>query len=164
MGHHLDWSNVTVKKFLPFSLFLLTFSLAPAGICKAATESTQGDQRQLVAMPPEAQAIMRADMIDHLAALNEAIGYLAEDKLDAAAETAETRIGRSAMGRNMGKARGMGPGRFMPEGMRMLGWNMHDAASEFARVARAGNQAKAYGALQPIMASCVACHLSYRTR
>lgn len=164
MEHSIAWSNETVKKSLPFSLLLLAFSLAPAGIGKAATESAEGDRRQLVAMPPEAQAIMRADMIDHLAALNEVIGDLAEGKLDAAAETAETRIGRSAMGRNMGKARGMGPGRFMPEGMRMLGWNMHDAASAFARVAREGNQAKAYGALQPVTASCVACHLSYRTR
>lgn len=152
-----------MKKIPYLILPILMLSLMPASTGKAATEPAEGDHRQLVAMPPMAQAIMRADMIDHLAALNEVIGYLAEGKMDAAAETAETRIGRSAMGRGRG-AGGMGPGRFMPAAMRMLGWNMHDAASEFARVAREGNQAKAYGALQPVTASCVACHLSYRTR
>ena len=142
-------------------LALMLLSLSPAA---TAVEPAVTDARQLVAMPAAAQAIMRDDMLDHLAALNEVLGYLAEDKLDAAAETAETRIGRSAMGRNMGKARGMGPGRFMPDAMRSLGWGMHDAASEFARIANSGDKLKAYAALQPVMASCVACHLSFRTR
>lgn len=142
----------------------LALMLLPSIHSASAAEPAGGDMRQLVAMPPEAQAIMRADMIDHLAALNEVLGYLADDKLEAAAEAAETRIGRSAMGRNMGKARGMGPGRFMPDAMRSLGWGMHDAASEFARVAKSGDKLKAYAALQPVTASCVACHLSFRTR
>lgn len=147
-----------IKKF--FLAFLLLSSIPSVW----AAEPAVSDMRQLVKMPPEAQAIMRADMLDHLAALNEVLGYLADDKLDAAAEVAETRIGRSAMGRNMGKARGMGPGRFMPDAMRSLGWGMHDAASEFARIAKSGDKLKAYAALQPVAASCVACHLSFRTR
>lgn len=146
-----------MKKTFPLILVLLLAQTA------RAADAEPGDSRQLAVMPPAAQAIMRADMIDHLAALNEVFGYLAEGKLDAAAETAETRLGRSAMGRGRG-ARGMGPGRFMPDGMRSLGWNMHDAASEFARVAKEGNPQKTYAALQKVSASCVACHLSYRTR
>lgn len=142
----------------------LALLLLPAISSAWAAEPAASDARQLVNMPPEAQAIMRADMLDHLVALNEVLSYLAEGNLAAAAEVAETRIGRSAMGRNMGKARGMGPGRFMPDAMRSLGWGMHDAASEFATVAKTGDKLKAYAALQPVAASCVACHLSYRTR
>ena len=122
------------------------------------------DARQLVDMPDLPRALMRADMQDHLMALNEIIGYLAENKLDAAGETAEKRMGQSSMGKHAYIARGQGPGRFMPGTMQQMGWNMHDAASEFARVAKSGNQAKAMAALQQVTSSCVACHMSFRTR
>lgn len=122
------------------------------------------DHRQLVNMPDLPRSLMRADMQDHLVAMNEIIGYLAENKLADAAETAEKRMGQSAMGKHAAIARGQGPGRFMPDTMRQMGWNMHDAASEFAKVAKAGDQAKSLAALQQLTSSCVACHMSFRTR
>lgn len=122
------------------------------------------DVRQLVNMPDLPRSLMRADMQDHLAALNEIIGYLAENKLAAAAETAEKRMGQSSMGKHAYIARGQGPGRFMPDTMRQMGWNMHDAATEFAKVAKSGDQAKSLAALQQLTSSCVACHMSFRTR
>lgn len=122
------------------------------------------DARQLVNMPDLPRSLMRADMQDHLAALNEIIGYLAENKLSAAAETAETRMGQSSMGKHAYIARGQGPGRFMPDTMRQMGWNMHDAASDFAKVAKSGDQGKSLAALQQLTSSCVACHMSFRTR
>ena len=125
-------------------------------------EATVADPRQLIEMPVESQQLMRDDMKDHLAALNEIIGYLAENNLKTAAEIAETRMGRSSMGKHRGT--GMGPGRFMTPEMRNIGWGMHDAVTEFAQVAKAGDIKKAYSALQKITAACVACHYSYRTR
>lgn len=122
------------------------------------------DQRQLVNMPELPRALMRNDMLDHLAALNEIIGYLAENNLAAASETAEKRMGQSSMGKHAMMARGQGPGRFMPDTMRQMGWNMHDMASEFAKVAKSGDQAKSLAALQQLTSSCVACHMSFRTR
>jgi hypothetical protein len=122
------------------------------------------DHRQLVTMPELPRSLMRTDMQDHLVALNEIFGYLAENNLDAAAETAEKRLGNSAMGKHAAVARGQGPGRFMPDAMRQMGWGMHAAASEFAEVAKGGDAAKTYTALQKVMASCVACHMAYRTR
>lgn len=122
------------------------------------------DVRQLVNMPDLPRSLMRADMQDHLAALNEIIGYLADNKLAAAAETAEKRMGQSSMGKHAYIARGQGPGRFMPDTMRQMGWNMHDAATEFAKVAKSGDQAKSLAALQQLTSSCVACHMSFRTR
>jgi hypothetical protein len=59
-------------------------------------------------MPDKARQLMRDDMLDQLSALNEIIGYPGENNLDAAAEVAETRIGKSSMGKH--RATGMGPG------------------------------------------------------
>ena len=126
------------------------------------SDSSGGDLRQLVSMPDQARELMRKDMLDHLSALNEIIGYLAENNLKAAADVAETRMGKGSMGKHRGT--GMGPGRFMPLEMRNLGWGMHDAASEFSQTAKQGDLKSAYSDLQKVTGSCVACHFSYRTR
>ena len=120
------------------------------------------DPRQLVEMPPQAREYMRQDMLDHLAALNEIMGYMADENWVQAAEVAEARMGRRSMGKYRGT--GFGPGRFMPDEMRNIGWAMHDAASEFAEVAKTGDGPRAYAALQKVTASCMACHYAYRTR
>ena len=150
---------------LAFITLLFVFQTAngakPAGEPPSATDSTTGDQRQLVSMPEETLELLRQDMLDHLAALNEIIGLLGENKPDAAAEVAETRMGKSSMGKHRGT--GMGPGRYMPPEMRNLGWSMHESATEFSRVAGEGDSKAAYSALQKITTACVACHYSYRT-
>jgi len=127
-----------------------------------ANNSTGEDLRQLVSMPEQTRQFMREDMLNHLSALNEIISLLASNNLGAAADVAETKMGRSTMGKHRGT--GMGPGRYMPLEMRNIGWGMHDAATEFSQVAKKGGLADAYNALQKITASCVACHYSYRTR
>jgi hypothetical protein len=128
----------------------------------AAPPATSDDSRQLVTMPEQARALMRQDMLGHLTSLNEILGHLATNNLAAAAEVAESRMGNSSMGKH--RASGMGPGRFMPLAMRNLGWGMHESVSEFAQIAKKGDVAQAYGALQKVTASCIACHYSYRTR
>lgn len=138
--------------------------LLPSSQALAQQPEPPPDQRQLVAMPDAARAIMRTDMLDHLAALNEIAGHLAENDLTAAADTAENRIGNSTIGKHAAMARGQGPGRYMPDAMRQLGWGMHSAASEFALTVKQGDQAKTYAALQKVMSSCVACHMTFRTR
>jgi hypothetical protein len=133
-----------------------------AGDAQGATESPGSDLRQLVSMPEQARQLMREDMLDHLSALNEIIGYLAENNLDAAANVAQTRMGKSSMGKH--RATGMGPGRFMPLDMRNIGWGMHESATEFSRIAKEGDIKGAYSALQKLTTSCVGCHYSFRTR
>ena len=137
-------------------------SVESAGEVQSATNSPDSDQRQLVSMPDEARQLMRKDMLDHLSALNEIIGLLAENNLDAAADVAETRMGKSSMGKH--RATGMGPGRFMPLEMRNIGWGMHESATGLSQAAKEGNLKGAYSALQKVTDSCVACHYSYRTR
>ncbi|MDA3869694.1 MAG: cytochrome c [Gammaproteobacteria bacterium] len=124
--------------------------------------SSDSDSRQLVSMPDQARQLMRQDMLDHLAALSEIVGHLAENNLASAAEVAETRMGKSTMGKH--RTSGMGPGRFMPLEMRNIGWGMHESATELSKVAKEGDLKNAYSALQKVMSSCVACHYAYRTR
>ena len=147
-------------------MLLLTLQSAhsaeAAGKTLSATTSPDSDHRQLVSMPDEAIQLMRKDMLDHLSALNEIIGHLAENNLDAVADVAETRIGKSSMGKH--RATGMGPGRFMPIEMRNIGLSMHESATELSQAAKEGNLKGAYSALQKVTSSCVACHYSYRTR
>ena len=132
------------------------------GKTQNAPDASGGDLRQFVTMPEQARQLMRTDMLEHLSTVNEIIGYLADNNLAAAADVAESRLGRSSMGKHRGT--GMGPGRFMPLEMRNLGWGMHDAASEFSKIAKQGDVKNAYRAFQKVTGSCVACHYSYRTR
>ena len=152
------------KVFIFFLLFASQVAHSEEATNKAQNveRSSDGDARQLVSMPDQARELMRKDMLDHLSALNEIIGYLASNNLDAAADVAEARMGRSSMGKHRGT--GMGPGRFMPVEMRNLGWGMHDAATEFSKIAKQGDLKSAYSALQKVTSSCVACHYSYRIR
>ena len=122
------------------------------------------DTRIAVEMPALQRALMREDMVDHLAALNEVLVELGAGRLAAAADIAEQRLGVSSMGKHAAATGGKGPGRFMPAEMRAMGQGMHQDASEFARVARTGDRAAALQALQPVLGGCVACHVSYRLR
>ena len=149
-----------MKRFVLGSLLL---GLAAAQ-CANAQQQVADDPRQLVTMPPLAQALLREEMLDHLGALDEIIGLLASDKLAEAGDSAEKRLGRSSMGRHAARARGQGPGRFMPEAMHNIGLSMHDAASGFARSAKAGERAAALARLQQVRGACVACHAAFRTR
>ena len=144
-------------------LLLIVFPHFSVG--ETATGGTAGKQpdiRKLVDMPEQARQFVKADMIDHLAALNEILAYMAADKFEAAAEIAEKRMGMSAMGKHRGT--GMGPGRYLPPEMHAIGMNMHKAASNFSEIAKRGEPIAAYRALGEITSSCVACHHSFRTQ
>lgn len=120
------------------------------------------DMRTLVEMPESARKILQGDMLDHLAVLNEINRYLAENKLDAAAEVAETGMGPNLLSRYQDVE--MRPGRYMPKEMREIGWELHNAATRFAEAARKGDLHQTLLAYHRITAACVACHYSYRTR
>jgi hypothetical protein len=120
------------------------------------------DFRTLVEMPDKARQILHEDMLDHLAVLNEINRYLAENNLRSAAEVAETGMGRSLLAKYQDED--IRPGRYMPKEMRKIGWELHHAATEFAKAARQGNLKKTLQAYHRITSACVACHYSYRTR
>jgi hypothetical protein len=136
--------------------------LCAAPIALSATDAPTADSRQLVDMPAGARELMRREMLDNLLVINQILGYLASNQLKTAADLADERLGRGAMGRYRGNKNA--PGRFMPQPMHAYGFQQHDAADEFAAVARKGDVKAAYASLQKVTSACVGCHMGYRTR
>jgi len=125
------------------------------------------DTRELVDLPPMMQEHMLGNMRDHLSALNEMFGALAEGNTALAADIAEARLGMSSL--SLHGAEHLGA--FMPKAMGEIGTQMHLAASRFVIVAQDAElnpgkaaQHEVYKALQEITDNCVACHQAYRIR
>jgi hypothetical protein len=129
---------------------------------KESLDTQVTDFRTFVEIPDKQRKILQEDMLDHLAVLNEINRSLAENKLNNAADVAESGMGRSLLSKYQNE--GMRPGRYMPKEMREIGWELHAAATQFAKVARQGNLQEALHAYHRITSACVACHYSFRTR
>lgn len=135
------------------AIFLLPALISPVS-------SAGVDSRQLVQLPEMMQQHMLSNMRDHLSALNEILVSMSNGDPDAAAETAEQRLGMSSL-----EAHGASHmAKYMPEGMRQAGTNMHKVASRFALKAQEGELLPAYQMLAEISTACVACHSAYRIR
>jgi len=140
---------------IPASALLLALTFSTVAISAGAE-----DHRELVELPEMMQRHMMGNMRDHLAAIHEIQSLLAEEKLDEAADIAESRLGMSSL-----EAHGAHHmAKFMPEGMRQAGTAMHHAASRFARVVQEGEVQPALRALADVTAACMACHAGYRIR
>jgi hypothetical protein len=124
------------------------------------TSIAANDTRVAVELPAAMRQHMLANMRDHLAAINEILGYLGKGELEKAADTAEYRLGMSSLETH--GARHMAG--FMPEEMRQAGTAMHRAASRFALKAQEGDVILAYRALTEVTSACVACHAGYRVK
>ena len=131
-------------------------------VCLLPNLSVAQDTRIKVDLPPMMQTHMMTNMRDHLSALQTITHQLATQQYDAAADTAEQRLGLSSL-----DAHGADHmGKFMPKEMGIIGTNMHKAASQFAITARdaeiEGGLAKAFASLSTVMQQCVACHSRYK--
>lgn len=140
-------------------LLALTLTAGPA--------MTQDDTRELVEMPAMMQEHMLANMRDHLVALDEILGFLAEGNVNDAGKIAESRLGMSSL--ELHGASHIAT--FMPDAMAAAGTEMHRAASRFVIVAQdaelaPGKEAQhaVYGALQDVTSACNACHQAYQIR
>ncbi len=142
-----------VVKRAQFAIFLELFSMSTA-------LSADEDSRLLVEMPEMMQKHMMANMRDHLKTINEILLNLSNNQMDKAANIAEQRIGMSSLGSHGASHMG----KFMPEGMRQAGTNMHKAASRFALKAEEGELLPAYKMLAEVTSTCVACHSAYRIK
>ncbi len=140
-----------MKRLLPLILLL-------------ALPAAAEDTRQLAKLTPQAQEVLRQEMLDNLIALNEILALVAENRIREAGEAAEAKLGKRAMGKNATLPFESRPGPQMPPEMHNLGRNGHFAASEFAAAAAGGNRERALALLPNLTANCVACHASYRTR
>ena len=117
--------------------------------------------RVVVEFPEPAHRHLREAMVRYLAGVHEVVAHMASGEYEAAAEAAENRVGRGAMGRH---GTGMGPGRFMPAEMRSLAHGMHAAGSELAEAIRGGDGREMTVALERVLSNCTACHSSYTAK
>lgn len=121
-------------------------------------------ERQSAELPSHVSKQLMSNMRDHLKALEEVTLLLAESKYVEAADTAEKRLGMYSVEIHYQKF----VGKYMPKGMRNIGRQMHQAASDFALSAREaekdGGLNKAFAALSQVMKQCIACHDLYRAK
>jgi hypothetical protein len=143
------------------------FGLLLAVTLAAGPALSQEDSRELVEMPPMMQQHMLANMRDHLVALDDILGFLAEGNVNAAGKIAESRLGMSSL--DLHGASHIA--KFMPDAMAAAGTEMHRAASRFVITAQDAEmtpgkdaQHAVYGALQEVTSACNACHQAYRIR
>ncbi|MBI3560910.1 MAG: hypothetical protein HY080_04250 [Gammaproteobacteria bacterium] len=117
--------------------------------------------RKVVKLPGMMQEQLLANMRDHLLAMQEIQLALGAAQFDTAATLAEQRLGMSS--RIAHDASRMAA--YMPKDMQVAATQMHQAASEFAKIAQdsalQGDVKPAVRALANITAQCVACHRSY---
>jgi hypothetical protein len=157
-----------------FLTFLLASAAILAGTPTAAQQHPGAHQqevgktvsraRELVELPAPMREHMLSNMRDHLLALHEIQEAIARNQEDNAAKIAEERLGLTSL-----KAHGAHElAKFMPEGMRAIGSEMHRSASRFViEVQNAGvtdDLRPAIEALAKVTAQCVACacHAAYR--
>lgn len=144
---------------MKFSRAVLAAALSLSAVLACAE-----DARPLVKLPAPAQEALREEMLGNLVALNEVLTLMAQGKVKEAGETAETKLGVSAMGKHRDKPFEARPGPHMPPAMHGIGMDGHKAVSEFAAVAKTGDRDKALALLPNLTTACVGCHFSYRTR
>ncbi len=122
--------------------------------------SAEEDSRVLVEFPAMMQEHMMGNMRDHLVIINRIQLYLANDKMDKAAELAESHLGMGSLKSHHAKQMS----KFMPKGMAAIGTSMHKAATRFAMKCEEGDLLPAYKALAEVTSACVACHAGYKVR
>ncbi|WP_449370686.1 hypothetical protein [Thiomonas sp.] len=134
---------------------------APASAAKPAATSAGG--RTWVHFPAAAKRATLAQMRGHLQALGEIQTALSKSEFELAAHLAENKLGVSSMHGEM-----FDSARYMPAGMREMGYAMHQSASQFALVAQdasvTGDVRPALAALARVTQNCVACHAAYKLK
>ncbi|MBK1680996.1 cytochrome c [Rhodocyclus tenuis] len=130
----------------------------------ASVPALAEDERLFAPLPAPAQEVLREQMLDNLLAVNEIVSLLASGGVKEAGVIAENRLGLTAMGKNRTLPFDARPGVHMPPAMHAVAFAGHRAASEFAAAAASGDRDRALALLPNITGTCVACHLTYRTR
>jgi cytochrome c556 len=154
-----------ITTFLSLSLFS-AFAIAEmdhhAMMMKHHGHAAGTDERQLVEFPAPAYHATLKSMRDHLRAINQIQGFLAEENYEAAADAAEKGLGQ---GHQHGE-HGNHAAHFMPAEMRQLGASMHKAANDLSlslRNVAISNDLKAvFTQLHRVTNACVACHDQFR--
>lgn len=143
----------------------------------------------VVELPEHVQLHLLQKMREHLETLDSIIDAMADGDLDLASDIASSELAGHGSKHNQGvadqnqngyagkshqhgqvhneesrhgEAKRIQMGRYMPEAMKMMGQNMHNAANEFSIIAAEGDTQLSLKALKQLTTSCVTCHRAYR--
>ena len=133
-------------------MFFLAFLFLPFQLMAEAV-----DNRSAVKIPAKFKPQVLADMRKNLEVIQGIVAALAKEDFEVAAKTA------SILGRMDHTDEVMQRRKFMPEGFRKLGPQMHMGFQALARDARDFEDIQhSLEQLSKIMSTCTACHQSYR--
>ncbi len=127
-------------------------------------------KREAVVVPPEAKAIIRAQMDGHMFELDRLVTALAKgDYAEAASAADEMSVARGGdNGGELDAGPGLGIGQYLPDGFKERGRRLHDSAAAYARLLRqyetqamAADGAALLDGLARITNQCSACHDAY---
>ncbi|TVQ31458.1 MAG: hypothetical protein EA356_14245 [Geminicoccaceae bacterium] len=154
--------------------------LAWCCLTSSAVASDELPRREPIELPPAAEAIFRAQMLTHIVSLDAILTALAAGNYAAAAAVVDGGMGIARGGgidlsgrteADGAPGPGLGYGQYMPTGFLERGERFHEAANDFANLARslptapsADDYRTVLGALADVTAQCAACHDSYRVR
>lgn len=156
-------------------------AMAPAVVALAMSEgiAQEAGSRRPVELPPDAEAVFRAQMLTHIVSLDGIVAALGKGDYGTAADIAAAGMGVArGEGDDLSGAKaggepgpGLGLGRFLPAEFLAIGQRFHGAANDFAAAARAmpaepspAEQQALMAALGKVTAECRTCHDSFRLK
>lgn len=147
---------------------LLVVSLFVAALGSfSASAGDMDDPRMLIKLPKEIEHKMLVNMRDHIAALDDIIAAVQNEKFDEAARIAESRLGWSSLVRRGDQE--VADHWAVP--MQKMADEMYRAASDFVIVVQDASvedskesYRKVMGSLHRITSACRGCHEAFRVR
>ena len=142
--------------FVPALLLALLVSASGRAEEHSMMSMSTSDMRQPLPLLATMAAHQKANMREHLAAIQAIVSAIGRDDMDGVAK-ASARLGYSeAMGQMCEHMGAAAPG-FTP-----MALNFHHTADTIGDAARRGDRAGVLSALDRTLKTCVACHATYR--
>jgi len=113
------------------------------------------DERTSLNLPAPMRAMQKRMMREHLAAVNDIVGLIADGRFDEASRIAHARLGLTPEMKQMCN-------RFENADFRAMGLEFHRRADELGEVLKTRNAKRSLAALHRVMNSCVQCHAAFR--
>lgn len=138
----------------PLSLLLVISFMGTAAV------QAEADSRTPLNLPAPMEEHLLGNMRQHLVVINQLLDLVGSDRLNEAAELAESELGMSSLDKHGASH----IAQFYPEKSAAFGTEMHKAASRFARTAEEGDPLASYRAIGEITKNCVGCHATVKVR
>lgn len=111
------------------------------------------NQKTKVLLPKQLKAFVSDNMKQKLAAFDEIVDSLSQDRLSHASEIAEHYFAKGIHSPELSQ--------YMPQGMQRFNNDLIQASHQFTRLAQSGDSIGAMHSFKAISGSCISCHSVY---